>query len=113
MGSSAEGFPSAKEVEMVSPESWREFAKDVGVPGLITFFLMWALVKAGVWFGTNVIIPVRDRHMKFLDSLESTLIIIVESQKTVVRHVELNSRAIELNSAAIAALTKKADAQQE
>lgn len=50
-------------------ESWVEAAKTVGIAAVLLFALSYALWKVTIWVGNMVILPVMNRHLKFLDDL--------------------------------------------
>lgn len=43
--------------------------REIGLPGVILFFLCYALWRSGKWVGQEVIVPIRVRVMVFLDDL--------------------------------------------
>ncbi len=50
-------------------ESWFTLARDMGVAVTCLAGMSLTLYRAMIWLGTNVVKPVADRHIKFLDDL--------------------------------------------
>lgn len=51
-------------------EQWINAAGTLGIPAVILFASGVALWRAGRWCGTDVIKPVANRHLAFLDALD-------------------------------------------
>lgn len=45
----------------------------IGIPMGILAVFSWGFWKSAQWCGTRIILPIHERHMQFLDSLEDTL----------------------------------------
>lgn len=63
----------------MEPETWTTVVKEVGFPVAVSLILLsfWASIGAGSWviarwLGRELIIPMRDAHIKFLTSLQET-----------------------------------------
>jgi len=44
-----------------------------GVSLSFLIFLLWAVYKGFSWLGQNIILPLHQRHMVFIDRLESSI----------------------------------------
>lgn len=60
-------------------DTWTNIVKDVGFPIAVSLILLsfWASIGAGCWviarwLGRELLIPIRDAHIKFLTSLQET-----------------------------------------
>jgi hypothetical protein len=49
---------------------WISIAEKIGLPGLIIIFLILGLWKAFAWAGSNILLPVTEKHINFLEKLE-------------------------------------------
>ncbi|CAB4160939.1 hypothetical protein UFOVP731_23 [uncultured Caudovirales phage] len=77
-------------------------ARDLGIPvaALIAIGIgLWRIIE---WLGKEVIIPLKDRHLAFLDSLSITLATLadtqtnmVSAQQDIMREMEAISRVLE------------------
>lgn len=48
-----------------------EFVKVVGLPGAVLFGLLWVLYKVLIFISKQILLPLADRHMKFLDQVDA------------------------------------------
>lgn len=53
--------------------SWLQIVEKIGIPMGILAVFSWGFWKSAQWAGTKIILPIHERHMQFLDSLEDTL----------------------------------------
>lgn len=77
-------------------------ARDLGIPvaALIAIGIgLWRIIE---WLGKEVIIPLKDRHLAFLDSLSITLATLadtqtsmVSAQQDIMREMEAISRVLD------------------
>lgn len=65
-----------------------QVVRDLGLPVVIILALGYAIWTCGIWIGSQVVIPLRDRHFSFLTSLEKTLEVIADCQKEI--HTRIN-----------------------
>lgn len=49
-------------------------AKDFGIPVAFLVFLCFAIWKVLSWFGANVVKPITDRHIAFIDKIEKSIL---------------------------------------
>ena len=97
---------------------WLTIVQNVGVPAAVMAAGGMALWRIVVWAGNEVVIPLRDRHVKFLDSLQANLETqaattsqIVATQQELACGIREVKQAIEGKDAHIvAALGKQTDA---
>lgn len=52
---------------------WISLAQNLGIPVTCLAALAFAVWKSLVWLGMNVVKPVADRHIKFLDAVETAI----------------------------------------
>ena len=67
---------------------WITAARDLGFPAVIIAGMGYAIWTAGKYLGKELLIPLRDRHFDFLQSLEQTNKTIAESIKEI--HTRIN-----------------------
>ena len=67
---------------------WITAARDLGFPAVIIAGMGYAIWSAGKYLGKELLIPLRDRHFDFLQSLEQTNKTIAESIKEI--HTRIN-----------------------
>ena len=53
----------------------------LGVSCSFLIFFVWSTYKASTWLGEKIILPLHDRHIKFIDRLEVGLENVVKSQE--------------------------------
>ena len=53
---------------------WLQIGQSFGVPVLLLVFIGLGLWRAGMWMATTVIKPIMERHLRFLDTLERTIV---------------------------------------
>lgn len=80
----------------------------IGVPCTILLVATWLFVRAGKWLGLNVIKPIADRHIQFLDETQSNgrqqiecMASIEESQKAQAKAMENQTKLLERMDARI------------
>lgn len=49
---------------------WILVAEKIGLPGFIIILLLFGLWKSLAWAGSNILIPITERHIYFLEKLE-------------------------------------------
>ena len=69
-------------------------AKDFGIPIALLVFLCFAIWKVLVWLGNEVVKPLTERHIKFIDKVEKS---IIDQAKNVETVTSQSSVVIELN----------------
>jgi hypothetical protein len=67
---------------------WITAARDLGFPAVIIAGMGYAIWTAGKYLGKELLVPLRDRHFDFLQSLEQTNKTIAESIKEI--HTRIN-----------------------
>lgn len=67
---------------------WITAARDLGFPAVIIAGMGYAIWSAGKYLGKELLVPLRDRHFDFLQSLEQTNKTIAESIKEI--HTRIN-----------------------
>ena len=67
---------------------WITAARDLGFPAVIIAVMGYAIWTAGKYLGKELLVPLRDRHFDFLQSLEQTNKTIAESIKEI--HTRIN-----------------------
>jgi hypothetical protein len=50
-----------------------QIVEKLGIPMGVLMVFSWGFWKSAQWAGTRIILPIHERHMQFLDSLEDTL----------------------------------------
>jgi hypothetical protein len=65
----------------MSPE-WITLVEKLGVPFSMMFAMAIVGYKAIAWFGQQVVVPLKDRHIDFIDELKILVSKIVDSQVT-------------------------------
>lgn len=65
-----------------------QFIRDLGLPTAICCAIAYGSYHLAAWIGTQVVIPLRDRHFAFLSSLESTLDVIAQTQAQLAKEIE-------------------------
>jgi hypothetical protein len=75
--------------------------RDLGIPVVALLAIGIGLWRVIEWLGREVIIPLKDRHLAFLDSLATTMstladtqTAIVSTQKDIMREMEHISRVL-------------------
>ena len=64
------------------------FIREFGLPVAALCAIAYGSWHIAQWIGTQVVIPLRDRHFAFLASLESTLDAIAQTQGQMVKEIE-------------------------
>lgn len=64
------------------------FIREFGLPVAALCAIAYGSWQIAQWIGTQVVIPLRDRHFAFLASLESTLDAIARTQSQMVKEIE-------------------------
>lgn len=70
----------------------------LGVSCTFLIFFVWTTYKAANWLGDKIILPLHDRHIKFIDRLENGLENVVKSQEntmTILNQILLNTRELQ------------------
>lgn len=70
----------------------------LGVSCTFLMFFVWTTYKAANWLGNKIILPLHDRHIKFIDRLENGLENVVKSQEntmTILNQILLNTRELQ------------------
>lgn len=67
---------------------WITAARELGFPSVIIAGMGYAIWTAGKYLGKELLVPLRDRHFDFLQSLEQTNKTIAESIKEI--HTRIN-----------------------
>lgn len=49
---------------------WTTTLEKIGLPGFILLLLLVGLWKSFVWASSNILLPLTERHISFLDKLE-------------------------------------------
>ena len=65
-----------------------EIVRSIGLPSVIILGIAYAFYHAATWFGREIIVPLRDRHFSFLQSLEGTLKAIAATQQSMANEME-------------------------
>lgn len=52
---------------------WFDIAQSFGLPVVMLFVVVWGLSKVAIWLGHRVVVPVMERHVKFIDKLEGSV----------------------------------------
>ena len=53
--------------------TWIDIAERLGLPAGLLMVVLAAAGRACSWIGTEVVVPLRDRHLAFLDRTEQLL----------------------------------------
>jgi hypothetical protein len=69
------------------------FIREFGLPVAALCAIAYGSWHIAQWIGTQVVIPLRDRHFAFLASLEATLDAIARTQSQMVQEIERVSTA--------------------
>jgi hypothetical protein len=69
--------------------TWIDFAERLGLPAGLLMVVLAAAGRACSWIGTEVVVPLRDRHLAFLDRTEQLL---EGQEQSLGRLVELTER---------------------
>ncbi len=69
---------------------WIAILEKLGVPVAALFGLSYGVFTTLKWFGNNIVMPLHQRHLIFLDRLEAGI------QKICDKQVEHNSQIIDL-----------------
>ena len=70
----------------------------LGVSCTFLIFFVCTTYKAANWLGNKIILPLHDRHIKFIDRLENGLENVVKSQEntmTILNQILLNTRELQ------------------
>lgn len=51
---------------------WAAIVERLGFPIFVALVLLWAFGKTAKWFGIHILIPIRDAHTSFLQSLQNS-----------------------------------------
>jgi hypothetical protein len=71
---------------------WQNLLQNLGLPVTLLFAVLLALWKALVWSGTNLIKPLADKHIEFLDRTISSMDrIAVNQEKCVELQAQVSS----------------------
>jgi hypothetical protein len=65
-----------------------QFIRDLGLPTACLVGIAYGVWQVAGWIGSQVVIPLRDRHFAFLSSLESTLDAIAQTQAQLAKEIE-------------------------
>lgn len=65
-----------------------QFVRDLGLPTACLLGIGYGGWQVAGWIGSQVVIPLRDRHFAFLSSLESTLDAIAQTQAQLAKEIE-------------------------
>lgn len=68
---------------------WAEVAERLGLPAALLMVVLAAAGRACAWVGREVVVPLRDRHLAFLDRTERLL---AGQERSLGRLVELTER---------------------
>lgn len=74
--------------------SWLEIIERLGIPVGMLAFVSYGIWQAGGWLGVTIIAPLKDRHLQFLDSLQTTLKILAEGQTALAKEMETITKII-------------------
>src|SRR4051812_28216228 len=78
---------------------WLQIGKDFGTNAVVLVALGVAIWRVMVWFGREIIIPVRDRLLtrleQFFDGLDVTLNTLTENVGVVSVHMQAQTRSLE------------------
>lgn len=69
----------------------------LGVSCTFLMFFVWTTYRAANWLGEKIILPLHDRHIKFIDRLENGLESVVKSQENtmgILNQILLNTREL-------------------
>jgi hypothetical protein len=69
--------------------TWIDIAERLGLPAGLLMVVLAAAGRACSWIGTEVVVPLRDRHLAFLDRTEQLL---EGQEQSLGRLVELTER---------------------
>ena len=78
---------SGRDTESMSMDL-AEIVRSIGLPSVIILGIAYAFYHAATWFGREIIVPLRDRHFSFLQSLEGTLKAIAATQQSMANEME-------------------------
>lgn len=78
----------------VVPINLMDFITHVGIPSTITLALLVGFWKGAKWVGQEVVIPVRNRHFAFLDTLEKTLKVVTEAQENLTKQMDVITKIV-------------------
>ena len=73
---------------------WITAARDLGFPAVIIAGMGYAIWTAGKYLGKELLVPLRDRHFDFLQSLEQTNKTIAERCSTPFGITEANTSPV-------------------
>ena len=65
-----------------------QFIREFGLPVAALAVIAYASWRGAEWIAAQVVIPLRDRHFAFLESLEGTLDAIAQTQAQLAREIE-------------------------
>jgi len=69
----------------------------LGVSCSFLIFFVWTTYRAATWLGEKIILPLHERHIKFIDRLEVGLESVVKSQENtmdILNQILLNTREL-------------------
>ncbi len=69
--------------------TWIDIAERLGLPAGLLMVVLAAAGRACTWIGSEVVVPLRDRHLAFLDRTEQLL---EGQEQSLGRLVELTER---------------------
>lgn len=77
-------------------ENFINFVKEVGLPSGLVLVLLYIIYKVSLNIIDKVIVPLKDSHIDFMNSLKLTLEQLVNSQTNLTETVNTISKAISL-----------------
>lgn len=54
-------------------EFWVNVATKLGVPTCFAFALLYGIWEGSIWVANEVVIPIKDRHFRFVDTVETSV----------------------------------------
>ena len=61
-----------------------QIIREFGLPTMVLVVMGYGLWQCSAWIARELIVPMRDRHFAFLNSIESTLNAVVQTQQSLV-----------------------------
>jgi len=71
-----------------------QFTREFGLPTIYLAVLSYACWTVFAWAGKEVVIPLRNKHMAFLESLEITLRTIADTQNQIANEIASLKRTV-------------------
>lgn len=68
-----------------TPIDWLDLLREFGFPTVCVCALSWAIWRSLMWLGNRILLPLVERHVKFLDDLTAHNERLVESLHQVCR----------------------------